>query len=244
MFTGFRRPIIVFTKSDTVQNSPWSEVGNATPLRSSHPALFSSHLRQISEDSSCSCSSTSQKSFYGDSIEDPVPAEIKNHTKELSDDHVELGSELKDYVGKKLVSQEDELKDNIDKEKVSEESVESPSLMECESIRIESAQDVVDKKSRSLPGTDRNDNHPPSPAADPDDSCANEKSSSPDFRESSKPGKESAISSLDLQNIVGQTGEKEMLNHGSRIAVISASIENEELDSYSKDGEDKDIAMS
>lgn len=213
--------------------------------------MFSSHLNQISEDSSCSCSSSSQKSFYGDSIEDPVSAEIKPSTKEkaLLDDHNGLGPERKDNVGKKLVSQEDELKDNIDKEFVSEESVETPSLMECESFGIESAQNIGDKKSLSLPGTDRNDNHPASPAADQDDGCADEidmnvKPPSLDFRESSKPGKESAISSLDVEKIVGQTEEKETLNHGSRKAVISASIENEELDSCSKDGEDKDITMS
>lgn len=71
---GFRRPIIVFTKSETVQNSPWSEMGSVTPVRSHHHPTFSSHLTHISEDSSCSCSSYSQQSVSGESMSNPAPS--------------------------------------------------------------------------------------------------------------------------------------------------------------------------
>ncbi|KAL4221732.1 hypothetical protein ACF0H5_019987 [Mactra antiquata] len=67
---GFRRPLILFTKSDTVQSSPWSEVGNATPVQRRHPAVFDSHLSHMSEDSSCSCSSSSQMSSVKDNTDD------------------------------------------------------------------------------------------------------------------------------------------------------------------------------
>ncbi|XP_045161582.2 7SK snRNA methylphosphate capping enzyme-like [Mercenaria mercenaria] len=111
---GFRRPIIVFTKSDTVQNSPWSEVGNATPLRSSHPAVFGSHLSQISEDSCCSCSSVSQQSSASEHIDVPVLSQQLLTGEDIDVPVLSQHSLTKDSVDRAGSSQQPSTNDSAD----------------------------------------------------------------------------------------------------------------------------------
>lgn len=144
---GFRRPIIVFTKSDTVQNSPWSEVGNATPLRSSHPAVFGGQLSQISENSSCSCSSGSQHaSLNGDSMEEPAYDKTNSGDKKHAGDSIDFRSVFRS-------------KDS----KVTKDSENNRSGKDNDVSEIAMNQENAVKNCDDLPETDSNDNHPSSP---------------------------------------------------------------------------------
>lgn len=70
-FAGFRRPIMVFKKSDTIQNSPSSEVGITSPAQI-HATLGAtpSSASIYSEDTSSSSSSDSE---WSDSSESSAP---------------------------------------------------------------------------------------------------------------------------------------------------------------------------
>ncbi|XP_052759676.1 7SK snRNA methylphosphate capping enzyme-like [Mya arenaria] len=55
---GFRRPILVFGKPDTIQSSPWSEIGNATPIPSKYQIHNPIPESEVTEDSSSSSNSS------------------------------------------------------------------------------------------------------------------------------------------------------------------------------------------
>lgn len=82
----------MFTKSDTVHNSPWSEVGSVTPLRSAHPTVFDSNLSQISEDSSCSVASCD--AVVKEAMEDNITQETKDITNVKSETPINFGAAL------------------------------------------------------------------------------------------------------------------------------------------------------
>ncbi|KAH3826959.1 7SK snRNA methylphosphate capping enzyme-like [Dreissena polymorpha] len=91
---GFRRPILVFFKSDTIQNSPWSEVGSYTPVPIIHTtvgafhddgSLMSEDSSSSSSDSSCSqCSEVSGASSLANC--DRIVANLETCTKRVTFD--------------------------------------------------------------------------------------------------------------------------------------------------------------